>query len=138
MNSAECPWTFKWWPIIAILYFYAIRVVELKKINQLLSSRRLHILFLGIFFPSFLILTVLGFVWFFQAAQLKCSKSDGLAYFLTLILSMVRCFMLIMLGVMVLSTRIRARRGRNPNDVEGVLIRALSMEEGRRELMGQQ
>lgn len=68
----HCSFWYKSWPIISMPYFILIRAVELEKLDELMTNKRLHVLFCGIFFPSYLLLTILGFHWFFEATTSKC------------------------------------------------------------------
>ena len=72
-----CSLWFNLWPIIAIGSFLAIRIVELNNLDVLLTSKRILALFLAFFLPFQLILTFLGFRWFFEAAKSRCMRSDG-------------------------------------------------------------
>jgi hypothetical protein len=57
--------------------FLVIRIVELNNLDVILANKRILTLFLGVFLPLQLILTFLGFRWFFEAAQSKCMRTDG-------------------------------------------------------------
>ena len=110
---SSCSVWFNLWPLIAMGSFLVIRIMELNNLDVLLTSKRILALFLGLFLPVQLILTILGFRWFFEAAKSKCMRTeghsqhsqqdDGMVYFLVLILAMMRTFMLIMLGSVVLA-----------------------------------
>ena len=70
--SKNCTIAYRIWPIVTLGYFWIIRIVELQKIDQILEKRWLIILFFGVFFPTYLVMTILGFVWFIDASQSKC------------------------------------------------------------------
>lgn len=57
--------------------FLVIRIVELNNLDVLLANKRILSLFLGVFLPLQLILTSLGFRWFFDAAKSRCMRTDG-------------------------------------------------------------
>jgi hypothetical protein len=57
---------------VAVIYFSVIRVIELDGINDLATDRKLQRVFLWFFLPTFLLLTVVGFVAFFRAGSSKC------------------------------------------------------------------
>ena len=63
---------YRLWPVLTLGYFWVIRIVELQKIDQILEKKWLLVLFFGVFFPTYLIMTILGFVWFVEASQSKC------------------------------------------------------------------
>ena len=99
--------------------FLLIRIVELNNLEVLLTNKRILALFLGVFLPLQLALLITGFKWFFEAAKSRCmqkdKKSDGddsLVYFMVLILTMLRCFMLFMLASIVFSARYRREQQR--------------------------
>jgi hypothetical protein len=57
--------------------FLVIRIVELNNLDVLLTNKRILTLFLGLFLPLQLVLTFLGFRWFFVAAKSKCMRTEG-------------------------------------------------------------
>jgi hypothetical protein len=69
---------YKLWAPLAATYFLIIRVVELRSLDIVLANKRLQLLFLGGFLPTYLIWTVLGFMWFFEASISKCVIYENL------------------------------------------------------------
>ncbi len=95
------------WPLVTMLYFLGIRIYEINHLNGMIEvSRRVKIVIAAVFLPTYLGLTIYGFVLFFQAQRLKClpTNTDGdFIYFSVLILSMVRTFILSMLSIFILT-----------------------------------
>ena len=69
---------YKLWAPLAATYFLIIRVVELRTLDSVLSNKRLQLLFLGGFLPTYLLWTVLGVLWFFEASIAKCVLYENL------------------------------------------------------------
>ncbi len=54
------------WPLVTILYFLGIRIYEINHLNGMIEvSRRVKIVIAAVFLPSYLGLTICGFVLFF-------------------------------------------------------------------------
>jgi hypothetical protein len=94
-----------------MMYFVGIRIYEMNHLNGVVEvTTKVKIIIAAVFLPTYLGLTILGFVLFFQAQKSKClpASTDGdFCYFLVLILSMVRTFILAMLSIFVLTNRVR-------------------------------
>lgn len=97
---------FNMWPLMTMSYFLGIRIYEINKLSQVMIDTQVKIVFILIFLPSYLGLTIYGFYLFFQTNQDKCipkSSEGDFIYFSVIILSMIRCFMLLMLSALLLA-----------------------------------
>jgi hypothetical protein len=104
---------FNLWPVLMMIYFLGIRIYEINNLGQIMIETRVKVVFIAIFLPSHLFLTIYGFVLFFQANRDKCiskSSEGDFIYFSVIILSMIRSFMLLMLSALLLAQRVRNKK----------------------------
>jgi hypothetical protein len=65
---------YKVWPSLAMAYVLAIRTVELINIERLLKVKKLQLLFLGVFLPTFTAWLALGVYWWIEAIKSDCVR----------------------------------------------------------------
>lgn len=87
-------------------YTLAIRAVELIKIDSLLKDKRLQLLFMGVFLPTFGVWLVLGVYWWIEAIKSDCNANDSFAYFAVLFLSILRFVLFFVILVFLIKDRV--------------------------------
>jgi len=110
-KEGTCGSAFNLWPLATFFYFWIIRIVELQKLDEIMTTKWVQVLMFMVFFPSYTALTIIGFVIFGIALSTDCDSDSSFVFFLVIVFSILRIMMFTMLTILYCQHRRLLRAG---------------------------